>query len=1299
MKKLLSAILTICLVLSCTAPALAASFPDLEDRHAWAVPAIDYMMSKGIVNGYEDDTFRPDRTVTRAEFIKMLDETFGLTATAAIPYTDVPADQWYAPYVKKAVAQGYLLNYGRLLNPNGALSRQEAAALLVRYLDLDPSLKASTSTFTDYSRISTNYRDYVLLAAGAGIINGFEDDTFRPDQTLNRAQALTILYRAAGMICTESVTESEAGAGDKNAAIIKTGVTVTGANLPGRVIITEGVAGGTVTLSECQIGELIVRGTPTVILSGCTVNSMIVDCSTKSKTAAISMLPGTTVKEMTLRTSADISTSSRTTLTSLTVEEDATRSSFSGSGTFSNAVINASGFVSEKLPTTYTLGKGISATFADKVYTSGSSSSASETGFTVQPSLHEYSIYNYLKLTAAATGTVHYYYANTGSVPTAALFDSYYAVAASRSSFSVTANSAVDTQIGAISAVSSYSHVVVRFTDSLGQKYQPVVLSNHATGGFTVAPTVTTTGSYQYLKFTPAVNGTVFYYYTSSSAVPSEKTFVETFTNYTTSYNGEVDVVAGQAVSESTAVASSVSRYPYVAIMLMDSDNKTYPPIIVSTGTSSGTTTSGFTVEPYCTTTATGVTLGMTPTYSGTVEYYFSNSSTVPSVGMFDTYKQLTPITLSGSIPVSAGVASNNPLLNVVSTTTYPYLVVRLKSTSGATYTPVVVSINTSTGGNTGTPGAAGSGFVMAPSVAYASGKYTLTFRALGSGTLYYYLTNNPDSPGSTFMGNYDMTTSNQLAVKLGGTITTTGTSQTMSTILSTKLGMDYKYMAVMYRQGSTAYTPVVIPVPEVEEVVIQDTGILVGPTYTTYQTGVGNASQHQIEFSTSMTGTIWFYYTDSNTVPKPAEVVEAVMYGGEGIGERGQETVVRNQMKQISLYFDDIAPRYMVLMFEDVNGNYYQPTLVSSSGLSSSSNLSSGFAKDPTISNATGLPTLDYVSMESGKLYYFFTNNPGQVTTMWDFFSNSTTFGYYSAAADGVKGVINLTAGKGTAILTTTKSTANYSHVVIMFQRAVAEPGGYCKPMVLSLTGSLGGNSGNASSAGFNGSPYIMGNSVYFVPASAGTVYYGYTQTDSSSDLYGALGALGSLGALGGLGGATDGESISKYIATLNNGSSATILYPGVAQSIYVPATYFTQYNYIALWTVNAMGQMTTPVFVPLGNSTTGGLTGGTTGFSVAPRYNSTLKQISFTPAVTGTVYYFYTNSTVNYNTRETFAEAFAKAMENTSGIASVQSVTAGRASTISVTVNSLFNSYKYVWVYMISVDGTYTPVRLQLY
>ena len=219
MKKVISACLALLMLCLCAVPSLAAAFPD-TDNH-WADASITYMTGKKILNGYEDGTFRPDRTVTRAEYIKMLDETFGLTATAGIAYTDVSASDWFYPYVRKAAAQGYLLNYGAQLNPNGSLSRQEAAALLVRYLALDASNKAPTTTYTDYSSISANYRDYVLMATAAKLFQGYEDNTFRPNNTLTRAEALTILYRAAGSIYAASATGLEAGASQGNAVVTK----------------------------------------------------------------------------------------------------------------------------------------------------------------------------------------------------------------------------------------------------------------------------------------------------------------------------------------------------------------------------------------------------------------------------------------------------------------------------------------------------------------------------------------------------------------------------------------------------------------------------------------------------------------------------------------------------------------------------------------------------------------------------------------------------------------------------------------------------------------------------------------------------------------------------------------------------------------------------------------------------------------------------------------------------------------------------------------------------------------------
>ena len=71
MKRILSALMSLILVFTCAAGAAAASFPDASDH--WATGAIDYMAGKKVLNGFEDGTFRPEESVTRVQFIKMLD--------------------------------------------------------------------------------------------------------------------------------------------------------------------------------------------------------------------------------------------------------------------------------------------------------------------------------------------------------------------------------------------------------------------------------------------------------------------------------------------------------------------------------------------------------------------------------------------------------------------------------------------------------------------------------------------------------------------------------------------------------------------------------------------------------------------------------------------------------------------------------------------------------------------------------------------------------------------------------------------------------------------------------------------------------------------------------------------------------------------------------------------------------------------------------------------------------------------------------------------------------------------------
>ena len=121
MKKTVSIILTLALIFSSFAVmnAFAVSFSDLEGH--WGKSYIDVLVNDGTINGYDDGTFRPDGTVTRAEFVKMIGK--GSEKTDVV-YTDVPADHWGYDYIMysgldvsgtqfmpdKAITRGEVLN-------------------------------------------------------------------------------------------------------------------------------------------------------------------------------------------------------------------------------------------------------------------------------------------------------------------------------------------------------------------------------------------------------------------------------------------------------------------------------------------------------------------------------------------------------------------------------------------------------------------------------------------------------------------------------------------------------------------------------------------------------------------------------------------------------------------------------------------------------------------------------------------------------------------------------------------------------------------------------------------------------------------------------------------------------------------------------------------------------------------------------------------------------------------------------------------------------------------------------------
>ncbi len=169
----------------------ATVFTDVKKDH-WAYDYIMELYEKGILSGKGDGTFAPENSLTRAELVKVIVTAKGLTATDYnTPFTDVYSDSWYAPYVAAAYENGIVTGVtDTVFMPDEKVSRQDLCVVLYRLLD---EKTTSEISFTDNISISDYALDAVKCFSGLGIVNGFEDGSFRPFESCTRAQCAKII--------------------------------------------------------------------------------------------------------------------------------------------------------------------------------------------------------------------------------------------------------------------------------------------------------------------------------------------------------------------------------------------------------------------------------------------------------------------------------------------------------------------------------------------------------------------------------------------------------------------------------------------------------------------------------------------------------------------------------------------------------------------------------------------------------------------------------------------------------------------------------------------------------------------------------------------------------------------------------------------------------------------------------------------------------------------------------------------------------------------------------------------------
>jgi hypothetical protein len=182
--------------LASTNPASVA-FTDVLQH--WGKSNIDLFVKLGLIKGYQDDTFRPNASITRAEFAAMMVRVFNLEALgSAKNFTDVKEDYWASQNIETLAASGIIMGYADgTFRPNEAISRAEIIAIISRIVDFNAVEKQQTVVFNDLAG-SWNAEE-IRSAASAGIINGRAEGIFAPQEQSTRAEALSIILRVLNL--------------------------------------------------------------------------------------------------------------------------------------------------------------------------------------------------------------------------------------------------------------------------------------------------------------------------------------------------------------------------------------------------------------------------------------------------------------------------------------------------------------------------------------------------------------------------------------------------------------------------------------------------------------------------------------------------------------------------------------------------------------------------------------------------------------------------------------------------------------------------------------------------------------------------------------------------------------------------------------------------------------------------------------------------------------------------------------------------------------------------------------------
>ena len=161
----------------------------------WAADKIDLFTQKGYINGYEDNSFRPDNSITRAEFVKIVNKYFGLTKKSGKVFNDT-AYHWAKDEIDIAVTNGVCKGMSNEeFSPDKPITREQASLMISNYKKIADYNYDKINRFADKLEISDWAKSGVEGVLEKGYMNGYPDNTFKPQSNITRAEAVVTLSR------------------------------------------------------------------------------------------------------------------------------------------------------------------------------------------------------------------------------------------------------------------------------------------------------------------------------------------------------------------------------------------------------------------------------------------------------------------------------------------------------------------------------------------------------------------------------------------------------------------------------------------------------------------------------------------------------------------------------------------------------------------------------------------------------------------------------------------------------------------------------------------------------------------------------------------------------------------------------------------------------------------------------------------------------------------------------------------------------------------------------------------------